>query len=63
MIALIKTFIAILLGAIISFGLWYLVGWFLSNESNLLIWSPVGKVLYLVFSFMSFGGMVDELTK
>ena len=63
MIAFIKTILAILFGAIIGFGIWYLVGWFLSGEPNMLLWDPMGKLVYLFFGFMSTAGMIEELGK
>lgn len=35
---------------IISFGVYYLIGWFISNEPNLFIWSIFGKIVYLILS-------------
>ena len=59
MIALLKTIIAILLG----FGIWYLIGWFLSNEMNPLLWSLNGKLAYLLVGFISSDGVLNELSE
>jgi len=59
MIALIKTILVIL----IVFGMWYLIGWFLSNEMNPLLWSLYGKLAYLLVGFISSGGALNELSE
>lgn len=60
---MIKYAIGILLAFIITFGVWYLVGWFLSNEINPLLWPTYGKIIFLIFATTSFSGTVDEITK
>jgi len=48
---------------VIGFGFWYLIGWFISSESDLLLWPWYGKLFYLLFSYQSTNGAVDELSK
>jgi hypothetical protein len=38
------------LAIVLSFGFYYIAGWFISNEPNLFIWSTLGKVVYLILS-------------
>jgi hypothetical protein len=59
----IRVVFAIIFASIISFGLWYLVGWFISNESNIFIWPFYGKIIYLFFAFITFNGTVSEILK
>ena len=49
MTALTRT-IHLILAFVISFGFYYLVGWFISTEPNLFYWTLTGKIIYLIFS-------------
>jgi len=60
---LLKTVLVFLLSMVIGFGFWYLIGWFISSESDLLLWPWYGKLFYLLFSYQSTNGAVDELSK
>jgi hypothetical protein len=60
---LLKTVFVYLLSMVIGFGFWYLIGWFISSESDLLLWPWYGKLFYLLFSYQSTNGVVDELSK
>jgi hypothetical protein len=60
---LLKTVFVYLLSMVIGFGFWYLIGWFISSESDLLLWPGYGKLFYLLFSYQSTNGVVDELSK
>jgi|694.fasta_scaffold141443_5 hypothetical protein len=45
-----KKIIELIFAFLISFGFYYLIGWFISNEHNLFIWSIFGKIVYLILS-------------
>jgi hypothetical protein len=46
---------------IIGCGAWYLIGWFLSNQPNPLLWSLFGKIVYLVLCVNSVITINEEL--
>lgn len=52
-----------ILSFIFSFTMWYLIFWFITAEKNLFMWSIWTKVAYLLLSFLSMSGIVDEATK
>ncbi len=60
---IIKTVLSIILGLIIGFGLWYLIGWFVSNQMNPLLCPWYGKIIYLIMGFLASDSMIDELGK
>lgn len=45
---------------IIGFGVWYLIFWFVSAESNLFIWGPWTKIFYLFLAVNSTGQILKE---
>jgi hypothetical protein len=47
---ILKKITELILTFLISFGFYYLIGWFISNEPNLFIWSIFGKIVYLILS-------------
>ena len=47
---------------IISFGFYYLLGWFISNEPNLFIWTTLGKIVYLILSGLMAFRFLNEFT-
>jgi len=49
----------LILAIVISFGFYYLVGWFISNEPNLFIWTTLGKVAYLLLSGLMVVRLLD----
>jgi len=55
-----KKVIQLILAFVISFGFYYLAGWFISNEPNLFIWSMVGKVVYLILSGLMIVRLLNE---
>jgi multisubunit Na+/H+ antiporter MnhE subunit len=59
----IKVLLLFILGVIFGFGLWYLIFWFVTNESNLFEWHWGTKVVYLIFSFASTSGTIEALIK
>ena len=49
-----------LISVILSFGFWWIFGWFLSGgEVNPLHWWVIGKLIYLFLSGASTGGLLD----
>jgi len=50
MINKLKALTLILFQIILSFGIWYLIGVFISNEFNILKWWIIGKIIYIIFS-------------
>jgi hypothetical protein len=58
---IIKFILVIILGTIIGFGLWYLIFWFVSNEPNLFLWHPVGKIFYLMLGLASSTNIINEI--
>jgi hypothetical protein len=51
----------LLLSLILGFGIWYIMFWFLLNESNMFIWSTFSKVIYITLSFLSASGIAENL--
>lgn len=41
-------------------GILYLIGWFLSNQPNMLLWSIYGKIVYLIFVLFGIRNSLDE---
>jgi hypothetical protein len=58
-----KIFGVLLLSFVFSFSMWYLIFWFITAEDNLFIWGGWTKTAYLLLSFMSMGGIIDETIK
>ena len=56
----IKLISKLLLSLILGFGIWYLIFWFVSAESNLFVWGPWTKAFYLFFGFTSTGKFLEE---
>ena len=56
----VKLIISRLLSLILGFGVWYLIFWFVSAESNLFIWGPWTKVFYLFLGFSSTTSIIKE---
>lgn len=50
----------IILATILAFGFWYLIFWFVTAESNPLLWSGLSKTVYLFFGLMMFAKLEDE---
>ena len=46
---------------LIGFGSWYLIGWFLTNQPNPLLWWTIGKILFLILVVNSVITINDEL--
>jgi hypothetical protein len=51
----------LLLSLILAFGIWYIMFWFLLNESNMFMWSLFSKVIYITLSFLSASGIAENL--
>lgn len=56
----IKLILLLLMSLIIGFGVWYLIFWFVSAESNLFIWGPWTKIFYLFLAVNSTGQILKE---
>jgi zinc transporter ZupT len=56
-----KVLLTLLLSLILAFGIWYIMFWFLLNESNMFMWSTFSKVIYLILSFLSASGIAENL--
>jgi len=54
-----KTF-QFIIAFILSFGFWFLLGWFISSEIYLFAWPSYGKIFYLFFSFILWIKILDE---
>jgi hypothetical protein len=59
----IKFIFVLILSLIIGFGLWYLIFWFVSNEYNLFLWHPVGKIFYLIFGIASSTNIINGINE
>lgn len=59
----IKIILVLLVSLVFGFGFWYVIFWFLTNESNLFYWSIWTKICYLLFSIMAASGTADGLSK
>jgi hypothetical protein len=51
----------LLLSLILAFGIWYIIFLFLLNESNMFMWPLFSKVIYILLSFASASGIVENL--
>ena len=60
---IIKFILVITFATIIGFGLWYLIFWFVSNESNLFLWHPVAKIFYLMLGLASSTNIMNEINE
>jgi hypothetical protein len=60
---IIKLLLLLLLSLIYGFGVWYLIFWFVSAESNLFIWGPWTKVFYMFFGLILSNKILKETTK
>ena len=58
-----KIFGILLLSFVFSFGIWYLIFWFITAENNLFIWSGWTKAAYLLMTFLTMTGIADETFK
>ena len=58
-----KTILVLILSLIMGFGMWYLIFWFITSESNLFVWGPWTKGFYLFFGIASSGQILEELNK
>lgn len=56
-----KELLKILISFILSFGFWYLIGAFLANSWDIMEWSIVGKIFYLIFSLSAWSAFLDEI--
>lgn len=59
----IKVIGLLILSFLVSFGLWYLIFWFITAEDNLFMWSGWIKAFYLILGFTSMTGIIDETLK
>jgi hypothetical protein len=55
--------INLILAFVISFGFYYLIGWFISNEQNLFFWTIFGKIVYLILSGLMMIRLLDFFDK
>lgn len=60
---LLKSILVFLLSAVMGFSFWFFIGWFISSEFNLLLWPWYGKLFYLILSYQSSNGVMDEFKK
>ena len=56
-----KVLLTLLLSLILAFGIWYIIFLFLLNESNMFMWPLFSKVIYILLSFASASGIVENL--
>jgi hypothetical protein len=56
----IRKFIIILLSFFISFGVWYLFLWFITNQPNLFLWEWWIKLIYLIFGYNTWNNLVEK---
>ena len=58
---IIKLLALLLICFVFGFGFWYLIFWFVTNESNLFLWGVWTKIFYLILSFSATSGGVKEI--
>lgn len=58
----IKLILLLIISLILGFGVWYLIFWFVSTESNLFIWGTWTKIFYLFLGVNSTGQILKETT-
>lgn len=59
----IKYILVVTFSTLFGFGLWYLIFWFISNESNLFLWHPIGKIFYLIFGIASSTNIINGINE
>jgi hypothetical protein len=59
----VKNILLLLLCIVFGSGIWYLIFWFVSNESNLFMWHWGTKIVYLILAGSSAQGTFEGLTK
>lgn len=52
-----KSILLLIISVLFGFGIWYVIFWFVSNESNLFMWHWVTKIVYLILSFTASEGI------
>jgi len=52
-----KSILLLIISVLFGFGIWYVIFWFVSNESNLFMWHWVTKIVYLILSFAASEGI------
>jgi multisubunit Na+/H+ antiporter MnhE subunit len=57
---IIKLIFTLIAGFVVGFGVWYLIFWFVSNESDPFKWHWVTKILYLLVATSSVSSIVEE---
>ena len=58
-----KGIVIFTISIIIGFGAWYLMGWLISNQSNIFLWHPIGKIIYLIMGFLASSNVAEQLSK
>lgn len=53
--------ITIIVSLILGFSIWYLLGWFVSNEYNMFLWPAYGKLIYIFLSCAAANGIAEVL--
>jgi len=59
MIVLDKT-LKLTAATVLAFGFWYLIFWFITSESNPLLWGGLSKFFYLFLGLMMWSRLEDE---
>jgi hypothetical protein len=58
---IIKTILLFALGAVVGFVFWYLIFWFVSNDSDPFKWHWITKIAYLLLSFAAASGIIQAI--
>lgn len=53
----------IALSMVIGFGCWYLIIWFITNQSNLFFWPWYVKIFFLIFGSGMSNSLIDRVNK
>lgn len=56
-----KVFLLLILSALFSFGIWWLIFWFMSSEINPYNWHWAVKIIYLLISLTATGSVLEEI--
>lgn len=61
LLTILKIIGMIIFAFIASFGIWYIIGFFISSDPNPFTWSMGGKIMYVGASIITLGGMIEEI--
>lgn len=58
---MIKIILAFIFSLLLGFGSWYLIFWFLTNQSDMFLWYWPVKIIYLLLSYTTTAEVLDKI--